>query len=151
MAKINLTSDFRDFLRLLNEESVEYVLIGGYAVILHGYNRYTADMDVWVRPSAQNSERLVRALRKFGFSESTLADADFKRPGQVFTMGIPPTRIDVLTFASGVDFDECYRTRTVVDIDGLPVNLISLSLLRKNKTESGRLQDQADLERLPPA
>jgi hypothetical protein len=151
MAKINLTSDFRDFLRLLNEESVEYVLIGGYAVILHGYNRYTADMDVWVRPSLQNSERLTRALGRFGFSASTLADAHLERPNQVLTMGVPPTRIDILTFASGLDFEECYRSRIVVDIDGLPVNLISLSLLRKNKAESGRLQDQADLERLPPA
>lgn len=147
MAKPRLAGDFKEFLKLLNSTGVEYLLVGGYAVGIHGYIRATNDLDIWVNSTPENARRVQTALRDFGFAA---AEADlFVTPGNVVRMGVPPLRLEILTSASGVAFDSCYAEREVVNIDGLMVPVISLARLRQNKAAAGRAKDLADLENLP--
>lgn len=149
MESLKLINDFKEFFELLNSEKVEYLLIGGFAVALHGHVRATSDIDVWIRASPENSIRVAKALRRFGFSERTIDDAMFAEPRKIFQFGVPPYRIDVLTRVSGVEFDAAYPNRRMTPLDGVTVPLISLGDLRTNKAASGRLKDLADLEKLP--
>ena len=137
-------------MRLLNSHRVEYLLIGGYAVSYHGYPRATADMDVWVAMHPANADRLVSALKAFGFDGPDLSPDLFLRENQVVRMGVPPMRIELLTTISGVDFDACYASRAVDIIDGVEVPVINLEHLRMNKRASGRHKDLDDLEHLAP-
>jgi hypothetical protein len=148
MARIPLPPDFSEFLRLLSEHEVRYLLVGGYAVGYHGYVRATADMDVWTPRERENAERLVAALREFGFGTSELTPELFLLEGRVVRMGVPPIRIEILTSISGVEFDECYADRIVEEWDDARVNIISLPKLKENKRASGRSKDLADLEYL---
>lgn len=148
MATIQLPSDFREFLQLLNSEGVEYLLVGGYAVAFHGHVRTTADMDVWIAPTTQNAARAIEALAKFGFSRDSLKDLNLDKPRQVVRMGVPPMQIDVITSIAGCDFASCYVRRTTVTHDGVPIALIELSDLLVNKQASGRLKDLADVAAL---
>jgi hypothetical protein len=149
MATIHLLSDFREFLRLLNAHHVEYLLIGGYAVGYYGYARATADLDIWVALHPANAEKIVAALKEFGFDVPELSTALFLKPWQIIRLGVPPARIEVTTTISGVDFAECYAARVTEMVDGVPVNLIDLDHLKINKRASARHQDLADLEHLP--
>ncbi|MBO1438283.1 nucleotidyltransferase [Meiothermus sp. CFH 77666] len=143
-----LSRDFSEFLGFLNQNRVRYLLIGGYAVGLHGHPRYTKDLDIWVEPTQENAKNLIKAIEDFGLSSLELKPEDFLEPGVIVQIGYPPVRIDLLTKASGVEFAECYQNRQEVEIDGLKVSLISLKDLRKNKQATGRHQDLADLENL---
>ena len=149
MAEHVLPGDFKEFLKLLNDAAVKYLLIGGYAVGYHGYPRTTADMDIWIAISAENAAKLVDVFHRFGMKDADLTSSVFQQPGRIIRMGIPPMRIEVLTEIDGVDFATCYAAREVATLDGLPVNLISLRHLRKNKQASGRHKDLDDLEHLP--
>jgi predicted nucleotidyltransferase len=149
MATINLPPDFREFLRLLNEHQVEYLLIGGYAVAYHGYPRATADMDIWVAVHPHNAEKVVAALKAFGFDVPGLSAALFLKEAQIIRMGMPPVRIEIATGISGVQFDECYAARVADELDGVQVNLIDLAHLKLNKRAAGRHKDLNDLENLP--
>jgi hypothetical protein len=149
MATIQLPPDFKEFLRLLNAHKVEYLLIGGYAVNYHGYPRATADMDIWVAVHPANADRIVAALKEFGFDLPELSPELFLRPWQIIRLGVPPVRIEIATTISGVDFAECYVQRVQDTLDGVPVSLIGLDHLKRNKKVSGRHQDLADLEHLP--
>jgi len=149
MATIHLPPDFKEFLRLLNAHKVEYLLIGGYAVGYHGYPRATADLDIWVAVHPANADRLVAALKEFGFDLPDLTPDLFLREWQIIRLGLPPVRIEIATTISGVNFAECYAERVEDTLDGVPVNLISRQHLKQNKKASGRHQDLADLEHLP--
>ncbi len=149
MATPLLPPDFKEFLRLLNENEVEYLLIGGYAVGYYGYVRATADMDVWIASNAENASRAVAALKEFGFSVPELSEELFLKDDTIARMGVPPFRIEVLTSISGVGFEECYTERVVDVIDGIELPIIGLRHLRMNKKASGRLKDLTDLEHLP--
>ena len=149
MATTHLPPDFKEFLRLLNVHEVEYLLIGGYAVSYHGYPRATADMDIWVAVHPANADRLVAALKEFGFDLPDLTPDLFLREWQIIRLGVPPVRIEIATTISGVNFAECYAERVEDTLDGVPVNLISRQRLKQNKKASGRHQDLADLEHLP--
>ena len=149
MATVNLPPDFREFLKLLNVHQVEYLLIGGYAVAYHGYPRATADMDIWVAIHPQNAEKVVAALKEFGFDLPGLSPALFLKEGQIIRMGVPPVRIEIATTISGVDFAECYAARVVDLLDEVEVNVISLAHLKTNKRAAGRYKDLNDLENLP--
>ena len=146
---IGLPQDFKDFLRLLDAEGVEYLLIGGYAVAYHGFPRATEDIDLWVASSPQNADRLVKALKHFGFDLPELQPDLFLKADSIVRMGVPPLRIELSTTISGVAFDDCYKARVTETIDGIAVSIINLADLKKNKQASGRHQDLADLERLP--
>jgi hypothetical protein len=143
-----LNQDFKEFIQSLNDHSVRYLVVGGYAVALHGHPRYTKDLDVWIEMSAENAARVVKALEQFGFGSLGLKEEDFLVADQVVQLGQPPNRIDLLAAASGVNFETCYRSRLSVEVDGVPIAFIDLENLRKNKQASGRLQDLADLENL---
>lgn len=145
---IQLQVDFKEFLKLLASNKVEYLLIGGYAVGYYGYPRPTGDMDIWIGISPNNARRVVRALREFGFTTST---KKFLQENSLVRMGVPPFRLEILTTIDGVSFPECYAARDTVVIDGVDVDLINLHHLRLNKKASGRLKDLSDLEHLPPS
>lgn len=148
MDMIPLPLDFKEFLRLLGEHEVRYLLVGGHAVGYHGYPRATGGMDVWVPRDRENAERLVGALRDFGFEPPELDAELFLEEGRVIRMGTPPVRIEIQTSLSGVDFDECYADRIVERWDDTEVDIISLAKLKQNKRAAGRLKDLSDLEYL---
>ena len=147
--ELELPPDFKEFLKLLKEYNVRYLLIGGYAVGYHGYARATEDMDIWVAIHPDNAQKIVTVLKVFGFDLPELKPELFLREKQIIRMGIPPVKLEIGTSISGVDFDECYQGRVVDELDGVEVNLIDLENLKKNKKASGRLKDLADLEKLP--
>ncbi|MBO1347942.1 MAG: hypothetical protein EBE86_011310 [Hormoscilla sp. GUM202] len=135
-------------MQLLNEHKVRYLVIGGYAVALHGYPRYTKDLDIWVEMEPNNAKRLMDALVAFGFGSVGLTQEDFLTPDRVIQLGYPPNRIDLVTTPDGVNFETCYQSKIPVEIDEIEVSFIDLENLKINKKASGRLQDLADLEKL---
>lgn len=143
-----LNPDFRDFVASLNASGARYLVVGGYAVALHGHPRYTRDIDIWLEATLENARRIVAALEAFGFGSMGVSESDFLVPDRIIQMGLPPNRIDLLTSLTGVDFASCYPARVRVDIDGLPVDFIDLENLKKNKRAVGRNQDLADIEAL---
>ena len=149
MANQELPQDFKEFLRLLNDHGVEYLLIGGYAVGYYGYPRSTADIDVWVANRLDNAGKLTRVFTDFGMISEDITPELFLNPGNIVRMGVPPVRIEVLNEIDGVDFDECMVNSENGMIDGVPVKLISLPDLKRNKRASGRYKDLEDLEHLP--
>ncbi len=143
--------DFLEFIQALNEQEVEYVLVGGYAVILHGYPRTTGDLDIWVRQSEDNYRRLERAFAAFGMPVFDMTLDNFMDRSQfdVFTFGTPPVSIDLMTRVKGLIFEEVYEQAEAVDLgDGLSVRLISLDDLLRAKRASGRSKDFNDIRHL---
>ncbi|MCG2787941.1 MAG: hypothetical protein L6461_22865 [Anaerolineae bacterium] len=147
--EIVLPPDFKEFLKLLNEHDVRYLLIGGYAVSYHGYARATEDMDIWVAIHPENAHKIVNVLKDFGFDSPDLTVALFLQEDKIIRMGLAPIRLEITTSISGVVFDECYANRILDEIDGITVSLIDLQSLKENKKASGRAKDMADLEKLP--
>jgi len=143
-----LNQDFKEFIQSLNDNQVHYLVVGGYAVALHGYPRYTKDIDIWIELAPDNARKMVRAIEQFGFESLGLEDGDFLVADQIIQLGYPPNRIDILCSLPGVEFAACYDKRMQIEIEGVWVNFIDLENLRKNKQASGRLQDLADLENL---
>lgn len=148
MEPVELPSDFKEFLNLLNQAHVEYLVIGGYAVGYHGYPRATNGLDVWVGTDSANIEKLLGVLRQFGFNNPQLEQWK-TNPEKTLRMGHAPVRIEVLTSIAGVDFAEAFRSRVNDVLDGIRDSLISRPDLRTNKKAAGRLKDLADLENLP--
>ena len=149
MAKFELHPDFKDFLKLLNSHQVKYLLVGGYAVGYYGYPRATGDMDVWIEISESNAEKLENVFRDFQMSQEAISKDLFLKKETIIRMGIPPVRLEVITDASGVNFSDCYSRKQVIEIDGIPINFISLQDLKTNKKAVGRYKDLEDLEHLP--
>ncbi|MGZ8219698.1 nucleotidyltransferase [Methylomagnum sp.] len=143
-----LNQDFKEFIQLLNDNGVKYLVVGGYAVAFHGHPRYTKDIDIWIANDPENADNILRALQQFGFGELGLTKDDFIAPDQIIQLGYPPSRIDIISTVSGVEFSECYASRIEAEMDGIAVNLIDLDNLKKNKLASGRHQDLADIESL---
>jgi predicted nucleotidyltransferase len=143
-----LPKDFKEFLRLLRSHGVEYLLIGGYAVVYHGFPRATGDMDIWIATDPENARRMVDTIREFGFATPDLSPALFLQDNSMVRMGNVPLRIEILTRISGVGFDECYPNRVVDEMDGVEVSVISLRDLLANKRASGRHKDLMDIEEL---
>jgi len=143
---MQLHPHFREFLQSLNENRVKYLVVGGYAVGFHGYPRSTADLDIWVKPDAENAVSLVAAMRSLGFE---VADPPaLERPDRMLGIGVPPVCIEIMTSVSGVTFDDCYGQRDTLDLEGLEVPVIDRENLRKNKLATGRHKDLADVENL---
>ena len=140
--------DFREFIELLIKHKAEYLIVGGYAVGIHGHPRYTGDLDIWLNPTAENARIILRCVNEFGFSSFNLTETDFIKPGNVIQLGYPPLRIDLLTEIDGVTFEECYPNRKEVVIEDLKVNFIGYNDLMKNKKETGRPGDIDDIDNL---
>ncbi len=143
-----LNEDYKDMLQALAEEKVKYLLVGAYALAAHGYPRATVDIDIWVLQSPDNAAAVLRALRRFGTPLQNLTAQDLQRDDTVFQIGVAPRRIDIITTASGLRFDEAYANALVVDIDGINVRIPSIVDLIRNKRASGRTKDIADAEAL---
>lgn len=128
-----LPPDFREFFQSLNANQVDYLLVGGYAVIYYGYPRSTGDLDVWVSTNPENASRLLAALDQFGFGEAGITAGLLAEPNRVIRMGVPPLRIEIQTSISGVSFAECYARRKVAMLDGVSVPIIGIEDLKRNK------------------
>jgi|SRR5436190_5420056 len=145
---MEIERDFKELLVLLNSHQVEFILVGAYALAFHGAPRFTGDMDVFVKPDAINSERVMAALTDFGFGSVGLSRNDFEKPDQVVQLGVPPVRIDLITGISGLSWNEVAAGAIVADLDGVPVRFISRHHFVINKRASGRKKDLADIEAL---
>lgn len=141
-----LPEDFKDFIRFLNENKVEYLLVGGWAIGLYGNPRATKDIDFLIAVNDENLKRLEKALYEFG--APTIDMNQFKETGNFFRMGRSPIQIDIITEASGIDIKDCYKRKNDIIIDGIMISVISKEDLIRNKKASGRLQDLADAEYL---
>lgn len=143
-----INKDFREFIELLNKNNVKYLIIGGYALAIHGYPRYTNDLDIWIWVDNLNAKNIIKSIEQFGFSSLNLSTNDFLKPDYVIQLGQPPNRIDILTSADGLEFEESYKSKVTIKIQKLDINFIDLENLKKNKMAVGRYQDLADLEKL---
>ena len=143
-----LNKNFRDFLKLLIENDVKFVVVGGYAVGIHGFPRYTGDMDVFVALDAKNASRMKAVFDAFGFGDLGVSAMDFQQENSIVEIGREPNKIQVLTGIDGVQFSGAYENRIEVDLDGLRVPFIGIDDLLKNKEASGRSKDLIDLEEL---
>lgn len=143
-----LNSDYRDMLCALSEEGVKFLLVGAYAMAVHGYPRSTVDMDLWVMPTRDNAEAVLRGLARFGAPAGELTVQDLQAEDVVFQIGVAPMRIDILTTASGLSFDTSYSRSVPVDLDGVAVRVPCVDDLIVNKKTTGRMKDLADVEAL---
>ena len=146
---IRLPPDFKDFLRLLNANEVEYLLVGGYAVAYHGYPRATGDLDIWVAMDPANARRMMVVLDAFGFGGQFSDETPLLEPDNIIRMGYPPVRIEVLTSVSGVNFEDCKAKAVIAEVDGVRTSIISCEDLKANKKAAGRPKDMDDLQNLP--
>jgi hypothetical protein len=140
---------FRDFIQALNENEVEYVLVGGMAVILHGYVRGTGDMDVWVNKTKVNYKRLVKAFNQFGMPVFDMKEKAFLGDEfDVWGIGVQPVRIEVMTSVKGLSFDDAYKMSQIYNEDGLQIRFIHINHLIEAKKASGRFRDLDDIDQL---
>ena len=144
----DVPSDFRELLECLNAHEVDYLVVGSYALALHGAPRATGDIDLLVKPDPQNAQRVLAALDDFGFTSLRLAPEDFQHPHKVVQLGVSPVRADLITSISGVSWEQAWDTREAGAIAGVPVHFIGREAYIANKRAAGRAKDLADLEAL---
>lgn len=125
--------DFKEFVQLLIKNQVEYLVVGGYAVSIHGYPRYTGDLDIWINPTKNNAEKVLTCVNEFGFTSYELTEKDFTKEFGIVQFGYPPVRIDIINNVDGVDFEKCFQKKIIIEIDDLQVNFIGLEDLIINK------------------
>jgi hypothetical protein len=146
--KIGLAADVRDLLHAFSDHDVRFLVVGAYALAVHGRPRGTGDLDLWVEATAENGARAYAALRAFGAPLHDLTMADLSTPGVVFQIGLPPLRIDVLTSIDGVRFADAWRRRVRATFEDVGVSVIGIADFIANKRATGRLKDLADIEAL---
>jgi len=144
-----LEKDFEDFVKLLNNYRVAYMIVGGYALALHGKPRHTGDLDIWIDISEVNAAKLVMVLEEFGMGSLGLEKEDFLKPGFMSQIGYPPLRIDILNSIDGVSFSDASIGMQIVHLENdLILNYIGLDDFLLNKQASGRKQDLADIREI---
>ena len=143
-----LNEDYKDMLRALVDEKVRFLLVGAYALAAHGYPRATMDIDIWVMPGPDNADAVLRALDRFRAPLHNLTKGDLEKEGTVFQIGVAPRRIDIITLASGLQFEDAFAHASAVEIEGITVHIPSVADLIRNKRASGRTKDLADAEAL---
>ena len=143
-----LNEDYKDMLHALSVERVRFLLVGAYALAAHGYPRATMDIDIWVMPSSQNADAVLRALRRFGAPLHNLTREDLQKDGTIFQIGVSPRRIDIITTASGLQFEDAYGKSLSLNIEGIELHILSIDDLIQNKRAVGRTKDMADVEAL---
>jgi hypothetical protein len=139
--------DFLDFLELLNKHEVDYLLVGGYAVILHGFGRSTGDLDLWVNKNSENYNKLQQAYNDFGAPIFSIEDFESEK-FDVWSIGAEPRKIEILTKVSGLNFGESFRNCKWLELENFKVPYIDFDDLIKNKKSTGRLKDLLDIEQL---
>ena len=143
-----LNEDYKDILHALSDENVRFLLVGAYALAAHGYPRATMDIDIWVMPSPENADAVLRALQRFGASLQNLTKEDLQKDGTIFQIGVAPRRIDIITAASGLQFEPAYQHSIQLNIEEMEVRIPSIDDLILNKKATGRTKDLADAEAL---
>jgi hypothetical protein len=143
-----LSKDLREFVELLNSNEVEYLVVGAFAVAHHGFPRYTADLDLFVRASEENAQRVIMALTQFGFGNIGIQEKDLISSGNVIQLGVKPNRIDILTSISGMSFEEAWQARSQGSLEGIATHFIGRVALIQNKESTGRAKDLGDAEEL---
>lgn len=143
-----LNSDFREFVKLLTENKVKYLIVGGYAVGVHGYPRYTGDLDIWINNTYENARRVLKCVEDFGFSSYNLSVSDFTKEGNIIQLGYPPVRIDIINQVDGVNFADCFKNKKEVAADDVTLSFIGYDDLLKNKKSTSRPRDIDDIENL---
>lgn len=147
---MDLNPDFRDMLRLLNANGVEYLIVGSFALALHGRPRVTGDIDIFVRPTRENALRVMKALADFGMALPGVTAEDFEQPDHIVQLGYPPVRIDLITSITGVEWDAAWSGRLTGELAGEPIFYLGLRELIANKRATGRAKDLGDIEGLEP-
>ena len=142
------SNDFKELFKLLNKHNVEYLIVGGYALAYHGAPRFTGDIDVLINAIPQNALKVIEVINEFGFGSLDISAYDFTEPGQVIQLGRPPSRIDLLTSISGVDWEEASAGAISDYFADVPVQYIGYDQFIKNKRAIGRHKDLADIEML---
>jgi hypothetical protein len=146
---IKLYDDFKDLLLACNNEEVKYIVVGGYAVIHHGYNRFTGDLDIWVEQSKDNFQRICKVFKAFGIPPSAIEEEEFLRHEKdVYSFGRPPVCFEILTAVKGLSFAEAYSHSAKVVYDEVEINMIDVADLIKAKKASGRYKDLDDIEHI---
>ena len=145
---MNTQPDFEELLRLLEEQKIEYMIVGGYAVAFHGHPRFTKDIDIFVDTSRANLENLCKALVAFGFSRESVSPELFEKKGNIVTFGVPPVRVDILNEIDGLSYEEAKPGKVRGEYGDVEVPFIGLADLLRNKKASRRTKDKADLEEL---
>jgi len=145
--RIKLHPDFSDFIKILNKNSVEYVIVGSFALAFHGFPRATGDIDIWIRPTLSNAIFLINAIKKFGFKDLDISEEDILS-GKIIQLGYPPVRIDILTVLDGLNSDEIWEAREMGHLGPHKVAFIGKRAFIKNKQAIGRHKDLADIESL---
>jgi predicted nucleotidyltransferase len=148
MKKLKLETDFIDFLKLCNKYEVEYLVIGGYAVSIHGYPRSTKDLDLCIKISEANAKKMVYVINEFGFESLKLKEKDFSQRDFITQLGQEPVRIDILNDLNGVPFEFAWKNRKEINFEGCKINFIGYNELLKVKEKAGRPQDLADISKL---
>lgn len=145
---MEIQSDFKDLLELLNSHKIKYLITGGYALAYHGAPRYTGDIDLFVKPDPDNAKQIISALDEFGFGSLGLTKEDFMEPNQIIQLGVAPGRIDIITSISGVSWEEANTGKVEGTCGGVPVYFVGREQFVKNKKATGRQKDLADIEAL---
>ncbi|MDB5091621.1 MAG: nucleotidyltransferase family protein [Mucilaginibacter sp.] len=140
--------DFIDFIELLNQHGVDYMVVGAHALAYYGRPRHTGDLDIWINPSSKNAAKMVNVLRDFGFGSLGLIESDFLKENYVTQLGYPPLRIDILNSISGVEFSEAFVNKIEGEVDGLNIYFINIPDFIKNKEATGRNKDLGDIAAL---
>lgn len=143
-----LAKDFEEFISLLNKHSVQYMIVGGYALAFHGKPRYTGDIDIWIGISEQNASRLLKVIKDFGLASLGFVKEDFLKEGFISQIGRPPLRIDILNSIDGVDFNDAYKSVQIIELEELKVPYIGLGDFIKNKQATGRKKDLLDIKEI---
>jgi len=147
---MKINSDFRDLLRNLNAAGVRYLIVGGYAVMVHTEPRYTKDLDLWIEPVESNAQKLFLASAEFGAPTKDIHPSDFTAPEVFFQIGIEPVRIDIMTSVSGLDFAPAWQRKVIVDFGGESAPVLCRADVLESKIAAGRIRDRRDVQRLAP-
>jgi len=141
-----LNSHYKDILSILSEKKVKFLLVGAYAMAFHGYPRSTMDIDLWVMPDPENAPLVMQTLEDFGAPINDLIPEDLEKEGLIFQIGVAPCRIDIITSIDGLQFDDAFSRSELIEIEGIPIHVLSIPDLIINKRATGRTKDLADAE-----
>jgi len=141
-----LNNHYKDILLILSEKKVKFILVGAYAMAAHGYPRSTMDIDIFVKPDPENAFLVLQALETFGAPVENLSLNDLQNEDIIFQIGVAPCRIDIITSIDGIKFDDAYSHSDIIEIEDIPIHVLSIDDLIINKRATGRIKDLADAE-----
>lgn len=143
---MEIPNDFKEFIELLNKHSVQYLIVGGYAVGFHSRPKFTNDIDFWINNSLENAELILRVLKDFGFEKLDITIEDLISPNKIIQLGMEPMRIDIMTSVSGLEFNNSFKNKVVTNYLDTTAYFININDLIQNKRKSGRKKDLYDID-----